>query len=130
MSKPTNVALYNRVKREAKKKFQVWPSAYASAWLVREYKRRGGTYSGRKPSKDSGLTRWFAEEWVDVCKLPRRVKCGRPKTSLSSWKKKYPYCRPSRRVSSRTPRTASELSKSERARRCAKKRRSPLRRVR
>ena len=41
---PTNKALYARVKAAAKKKFDVWPSAYASAWLTREYKKRGGTY--------------------------------------------------------------------------------------
>ena len=28
----------------AKKKFKVYPSAYANAWLVREYKKRGGGY--------------------------------------------------------------------------------------
>ena len=39
-----NKALYSRVKAEAKKKFDVYPSAYANAWLVREYKKRGGTY--------------------------------------------------------------------------------------
>ena len=41
---PTNKALYARVKAEAKKKFDRWPSAYGSAWLVREYKKRGGGY--------------------------------------------------------------------------------------
>jgi len=41
---PTNKALYNRVKAEAKRKFKVYPSAYANGWLVREYKRRGGKY--------------------------------------------------------------------------------------
>jgi len=41
---PTNKALYNRVKAEAKRKFDRWPSAYGSAWLVREYKKRGGKY--------------------------------------------------------------------------------------
>jgi hypothetical protein len=41
---PTNPALYARVKAEAKRKFDVYPSAYANAWLVREYKRRGGGY--------------------------------------------------------------------------------------
>tara|TARA_X000001382_G_scaffold92937_1_gene67576 strand:+ start:76 stop:246 length:171 start_codon:yes stop_codon:yes gene_type:complete len=41
---PKNKALYSRVKAEAKRKFDVWPSAYASAWLTREYKKRGGTY--------------------------------------------------------------------------------------
>ena len=43
-SKPTNPALYSRVKAEAKRKFKVYPSAYANGWLVREYKKRGGGY--------------------------------------------------------------------------------------
>ena len=41
---PTNKALYSRVKAAAKRKFDVYPSAYANAWLVREYKKRGGGY--------------------------------------------------------------------------------------
>lgn len=41
---PKNKALYARVKAAAKKKFDVYPSSYANAWLVREYKKRGGTY--------------------------------------------------------------------------------------
>ena len=41
---PTNPELYARVKAEAKRKFDVYPSAYANAWLVREYKKRGGGY--------------------------------------------------------------------------------------
>jgi len=41
---PKNKALYSRVKAEAKRKFKVYPSAYANAWLVRTYKKRGGTY--------------------------------------------------------------------------------------
>ncbi len=39
-------SLYSRVKAEAKRKFDVWPSAYASAWLTKEYKKRGGGYRG------------------------------------------------------------------------------------
>lgn len=42
--KPSDPKLYSRVKSEAKKKFSVWPSAYASAWTVKEYKSRGGRY--------------------------------------------------------------------------------------
>ena len=41
---PSNVknkALYARVKAEAKRKFDVFPSA----WLVKTYKKRGGTYA-------------------------------------------------------------------------------------
>ena len=41
---PTNPSLYARVKAAAKKKFKVYPSAYANGWLVREYKKRGGGY--------------------------------------------------------------------------------------
>ena len=44
-SKPANPALYARVKTEAKRKFDVYPSAYANAWLVKTYKKRGGTYA-------------------------------------------------------------------------------------
>ena len=41
---PTNKTLYSRVKSAAKRKFAVYPSAYANAWLEREYKKRGGKY--------------------------------------------------------------------------------------
>ena len=41
---PADKELYNRVKAEAKRKFEVYPSAVANAWVVAEYKRRGGTY--------------------------------------------------------------------------------------
>jgi hypothetical protein len=42
--KPTNPTLYAKVKAEAKRKFKVYPSAYANGWLVRTYKARGGSY--------------------------------------------------------------------------------------
>lgn len=131
MTTPLDKRLYAQVKRDAKKKFKVWPSAYASGWLVNEYKRRGGRYSGKKKSakKESGLTRWFNEKWINVCKLPKKVSCGRPKTSIGNWKKNYPYCRPSVRVTSKTPKTVRELSKEEITRRCKKKRASPFKRV-
>jgi len=44
-SKPSNPKLYASVKSEAKRKFKVYPSAYANAWLVRTYKKRGGGYA-------------------------------------------------------------------------------------
>lgn len=50
---PTDPELYARVKAEAKAKFDVYPSAYANAWLVREYKKRGGGY---KIEKDGEVT--------------------------------------------------------------------------
>jgi hypothetical protein len=43
-SDPSNPKLYARVVQAAKDKFDVYPSAYANAWVVAEYKRRGGTY--------------------------------------------------------------------------------------
>ena len=48
---PTNPTLYARVKAEGKRRFKVYPSAYANGWLVRTYKARGGRYrmgTGRK----------------------------------------------------------------------------------
>jgi hypothetical protein len=41
---PTNKKLYSSVKSRIKKKFKVWPSAYASAALVKAYKAAGGGY--------------------------------------------------------------------------------------
>mgnify|MGYP003349563299 FL=1 len=43
-STPANPRLYARIVREAKDKFDVYPSAVANGWVVQEYKRRGGTY--------------------------------------------------------------------------------------
>ena len=53
-STPSNPRLYARVQREAKDKFDVYPSAVANSWVVQEYKRRGGTYKGEeiKTTKD------------------------------------------------------------------------------
>jgi hypothetical protein len=52
---PTDPDLYARVKAEAKKKFNVYPSAYANAWLVREYKKRGGGYRAGEKDDSEGL---------------------------------------------------------------------------
>jgi hypothetical protein len=58
-SKPSNAQLYARILREAKDKFDVYPSAVANAWVVQEYKRRGGTYKSEpvatKTIWDGGL---------------------------------------------------------------------------
>ena len=43
---PADKELYSRIVAEAKRKFDVYPSAYANGWVVQEYKRRGGTYKG------------------------------------------------------------------------------------
>ena len=39
---PTNKALYAKVKAEAKRKFDVYPSAYANGWAAKWYKSKGG----------------------------------------------------------------------------------------
>jgi hypothetical protein len=45
---PSDKELYSRIVAAAKKKFDVYPSAYANGWVVQEYKRRGGTYKIQK----------------------------------------------------------------------------------
>ena len=48
---PSNVAnpsLYRKARAKAKAKFDVFPSAYASGYMVQEYKRMGGKYKGAK----------------------------------------------------------------------------------
>lgn len=128
---PTNKALYERVKREAKKRFKVWPSAYASGWLVKTYKQRGGKYKSktrksRKVSKKrkSNLSRWYQEKWVNVCGK-KLSPCGRKKSA----KKGYPYCRPSVRISPQTPKTVREIGRKELERRCSRKRKNPYSRL-
>lgn len=60
----SNPKLYKKVKSEAKRKFDVWPSAYSSGWLVKTYKSRGGKYKAATggevtlkpvPEKNKGL---------------------------------------------------------------------------
>ena len=52
----------------------------------------------RKTKKGAALKRWFKEDWIDV---RTGKKCGRRKGE----KRGTPYCRPSKRVSSKTPKT-------------------------
>ena len=110
MPEPINKVLYASVKREANQKFLAPTSAYKSGWIVKEYKRRGGTYSGQR-SKGL-LKRWFDEKWVNITQPPGAVarQCGR---SRASTKGRYPVCRPSRRITQGTPTTTKELTKSQ-----------------
>ena len=46
---PKNVAnpsLYKKARSMAKAKYDVWPSAYSSGYMVKKYKEMGGTYKG------------------------------------------------------------------------------------
>ena len=70
----------------------------------------------RKTKKGAALKRWFKEDWVDV-------KTGKPCGRKKGEKRGTPYCRPSKRVSSKTPKTSSEMTKAEKSSRVAQKKR-------
>lgn len=70
----------------------------------------------RKTKAGSNLKRWFKEEWIDV-------RTGKPCGRKKGEKRGTPYCRPKKRVSSKTPKTASELSASEKKSRVSQKKR-------
>ena len=60
------------------------------------------------------LNRWFKEKWVDVSRKDKDGKhppCGRSKAKKGS--KGYPKCRPSVKVSDKTPRTSGSMSEGE-----------------
>ena len=51
---PDNVAnpsLYRKAKAMAKRKFKVYPSAYANSYMVGQYKKMGGKYTGAKKAE-------------------------------------------------------------------------------
>tara|TARA_R100001163_G_C4992460_1_gene144550 strand:+ start:85 stop:354 length:270 start_codon:yes stop_codon:yes gene_type:complete len=70
----------------------------------------------RKTKAGADLKRWFKEDWVDV-------RSGKPCGRKKGENRGTPYCRPSKRVSSKTPVTASELTPSEKRKRIAQKKR-------
>jgi len=60
------------------------------------------------------LNRWFKEKWVDVSRKDKDGKhppCGRSKAKTSS--KGYPKCRPSVKVSSKTPKTSGSMTEGQ-----------------
>ena len=70
----------------------------------------------RKTKEGLALKRWFKEKWVDV-------RTGKPCGRRKGEKRGTPYCRPSKRVSSKTPKTSGEMSSSEKAKKIAEKKR-------
>ena len=109
--KPKNEKLYERLKQQLKKeikiKKQAWPSLYASSQLVQRYKKAGGEYVGTSNSS-YGIGRWFKEKWVDICHYPEKKPCGR-NSHTKHYFKKYPKCRPLKRVTKETPMTVKEI---------------------
>jgi phage-related protein (TIGR01555 family) len=71
----TDEALHSRAVSAAKAKFKVWPSAYASGYVVQQYKqmykKKHGSLSGAFKSDDQelhadDLDKWFKEKWVRI----------------------------------------------------------------
>jgi len=64
---------------------------------------------------EKNLNRWFKEKWVDVSrkdpKTGKHPPCGRSKAKKSS--KGYPKCRPSVKVSGKTPKTSGQMSEGQ-----------------
>jgi hypothetical protein len=67
----------------------------------------------RKTKKGAALKRWFQEKWTDE----KGNVCGSTKN------KNTKKCRPSKRVSGRTPKTWSEMSPAEKKKAIAEKKR-------
>lgn len=95
---PTNRRLYEQIKSKIKDRYSTWPSAYASAALVKEYKAAGGKY---RTMARGGLTKWFEEKWVDLSR-PKPgggyEDCGRGEAKGED----YPKCVPAAKAASMT----------------------------
>jgi hypothetical protein len=85
----------------------VFPSARASQAIAKCRKASG---SVTKSEKGASLKRWEKEKWVDT-KSGKACGAGG----------KNEYCRPTNRVSSKTPKTKSEISPSKLAAKKAEK---------
>ena len=96
-------ACYSKVKAQ----YAVFPSARASQAIAKCRKASGNV---RKTEKGTELKRWQAEKWQDT-------KTGKACGAGGS----NEYCRPTKRVSSKTPKTKYELSPSKLASKKAEK---------
>jgi hypothetical protein len=93
MAIPVNKALYKAVKEYADIVYEK-PSAYKSGFIVKMYKKLGGTYKDNNKEKE--LQRWFkGEKWINI--NPLLGKSG------------YPVYRPTIRVNDKTPKTVQEI---------------------
>lgn len=73
-----------------------------------------GGVAVRKSKKGASLRRWFKEEWIDV-------RTGKPCGRSEGESRGVPYCRPKKRISSKTPKTASEMTAAEKRKKIAEK---------
>jgi len=93
--------------RKVKASYAVFPSARASQAIA---KCRKGSGNVRKTEKGTSLKRWQKENWKDQ-------KTGKACGAGGS----NEYCRPSKRVSSKTPKTSGEMSSAEKKKKIAEK---------
>jgi hypothetical protein len=93
--------------RKVKASYDVFPSARASQAIAKCRKSSG---SVRRTESGSNLKRWQSEKWVDT-------KSGKPCGAGD----KNEYCRPTKRVSAKTPKTQSEIGSSKLAAKKAEK---------
>jgi hypothetical protein len=110
LNKSDKNGAYNYAKKTGE--FIKFPTVEQALWYASDgYKTGTGVTIGNKKSggQHGGLDRWFAEKWVDV---KTGKACGRQEGESRAG---YPACRPSRRVSSQTPKTSSEMSAAEKA---------------
>jgi len=54
-NEPTNPKLWSRAKALAKKKFKIYPSAYANLWASKWYKKKGGGWKTLKEERQSTM---------------------------------------------------------------------------
>jgi hypothetical protein len=149
-NKPTNPGLWSQSLAWARSRYKVCPSAYCNGAAAKRYKSKGGGWrkkkketneasspaqqaaiainmkkKGIKPKNENvneDLRRWFKEKWVDVSKKVdgKHPPCGRKDADGKS----YPKCRPSKKVSSETPKVASSYDKDEKKAMTQQKRRA------
>ena len=108
MPEPINKELYAKAKAAINQKYGTKTSAYRSMALVKKYKSMGGKYRDDGGSRKT--TRWLNEKWVNLNAKKEGggyEECGKRGSSG-----KYPLCRPSKTVSSETPKKYQDIPKS------------------
>lgn len=70
------------------------------------FKMKEAPFKVRKTEKGASLKRWFKEKWIDT-------RTGKPCGRSEGENRGTPYCRPSKRISSKTPKTAGEMTSKE-----------------
>jgi hypothetical protein len=99
-----DIKLYEKAKQIVNKQYGSKTTAYRSMAIVKKYKELGGKYKTKK-NDNEGVSRWLNEKWIKVRQYLEngsRVKCG-------SANRRAHACRPSIRVSDKTPITIQEV---------------------